>query len=555
VTKLNPSGSALLYSTFIGGDEGEFDNAFDIAIDGLGNAFVAGKTESAMSFPTTPGAFDRTLGGPGDPFVAKLNPGGTALVYATLLGGNGSVIEYARGIAVDADGAAYVTGSNESPDFPTTPGAFDTTPTEDDAFVTKLAPAGNALEYSTLLGDVAEGFSIAVDEQKQAFVALNTSAGFPTTPGAFDVTHNGDLDVAVTKLNRSGSGLLYSTYLGGADQDLPWAIEVDDVGRSWVAGRTLSPDFPTTPQAHETAYQGSGDAFATRLSPSGSVLGYSTYLGGAARWDEALGLALDPAGDAYVSGSTESPDFPTTPGAFDTTFNSTVFFRPDAFVSKLNAVPGPPASLTLAPGTATNTLGDGGHCVTATLADAAGEPTPGVTVSFTVTGATSTSGSQTTDADGEATFCYQGPELPGTDQITAAVEPDGPSDTATKTWVLPPSSEDCKVNAEGRIRTQNGDRADFNVEAKTKNSASVNGRARYTDRGPVDHIEINVKAFDALVCDGRDATIFGHQGSVSFRIEVSDRGRNGRQDRFRIVTVQGYDSGQQSLVRGNVKVR
>jgi hypothetical protein len=193
--------------------------------------------------------------------------------------------------------------------------------------------------------------------------------------------------------------------------------------------------------------------------------------------------------------------------------------------------------------------------VTAALADDAGEPTPGVTISFTVTGATSASGSQTTGASGEATFCYQGPELPGTDQITAAVEPDGPSDTATKTWVLPASSEDCKVNAEGRIRAANGDSADFNLEAKIKNAGAVKGRARYTDHGPAEHLELNVRSLDGLVCDGRDATIFGHQGSVSFRIEVSDRSRNGRQDRFRIVTVQGYDSGQQPLVRGNVKVR
>jgi hypothetical protein len=263
-------------------------------------------------------------------------------------------------------------------------------------------------------------------------------------------------------------------------------------------------------------------------------------------------VALGDDGHAYVSGGTWSTDYPTTDGAYDRTVEN---LRPDVFLTKLPVGPGAPASLTLSPETATNTLGEGGHCVTATVADASGDPTPGITVSFTVTGATSASGSEITNASGQAQFCYQGPEFPGTDQITATVEPDGPSDTATKTWVAPESSADCKVNAEGRIRTSNGDRADFQVEAKTSNAGSVRGRARYTDRGPAEQLALATNTIDALVCEGRDATIFGHDGEVAFRIEVSDRARNGRQDRFRIVTSEGYDSGTQTLQRGNIKVR
>jgi hypothetical protein len=314
-----------------------------------------------------------------------------------------------------------------------------------------------------------------------------------------------------------------------------------------VTGVTESDAFPTTPDALDRSRDGRADAFVTKLNATGSGLLYSTFIGGA-DFDRGWHVALDRRGDAYITGLTESGDFPTTPGAFDTTQNQ----YSDAFVAKLGTGVGPPTTLKLEPKTATNVVGTE-HCVTATVTDGSGTPTPDVTVVFAISPPNETGGSDTTDEDGQASFCYMG-ELFGMDRITATVEPGGPSDTATKTWVLPPTSDDCKVNAEGQIRAENGDRADFEVEAEDRHGG-VKGRARYADRGPAQPFTLSAKTLDALVCEGRDATIYGHAGPVTFRVEVSDRSHNGREDRFRIVTAQGYDSGDRPLVRGNVKVR
>jgi hypothetical protein len=239
---------------------------------------------------------------------------------------------------VDGAGNAYVTGFTFSADFPTTPGAFDTTfnPGTFDAFVTKLNPAGSALVYSTYLGGAStdQGFGIAVDAAGNAYVTgWTVSADFPTTPGAFDTTAAG-ADAFVTKLNPAGSALVYSTYLGGASTDQGFGIAVDGAGNAYVTGLTVSADFPTTPGAFDTTFNGGGDAFMTKLNPAGSALVYSTYLGGASN-DQGSGIAVDGAGNAYVTGSTFSADFPTTPGAFDTTFNGSI----DAFVTKFAIAP------------------------------------------------------------------------------------------------------------------------------------------------------------------------------------------------------------------------
>jgi hypothetical protein len=447
VTKLDPAGSALLYSSYLG--SGNTEHGLGIAVDGLGSAYVTGQTLSA-NFPTTPGAFDTTANGSFDLFVTKLNPAGSALVYSTYLGGSfldaGSGLQTGLGMAVDGLGSAYVTGRTTSVNFPTTPGAFDTTHNGgSDAFVTKLNPAGSApLAYSTFLGGSTDDFGvgIAVDASASAYVTGQaSSANFPTTPGAFDTTNNGGFDAFVTKLNAAGSAPAYSTYLGGGTFDLGNGIAVDASGSAYVTGRTDSVNFPTTADAFDTTLGGQ-DAFVTKLNPAGSApLVYSTYLGGTSR-EEGRGIALDPSGNAYVAGWTESVNFPTTADAFDTTFNGVS----DAFVTKIEFV-GPPATLTLDPAADTNPVNTE-HCVTATVQDATGNPVPDVTVRFTVSGAVNTSGSATTDTNGQATFCYQGPLLVGADAITAYADTDNdntqdvgePAGAATKAWVTGPAA-------------------------------------------------------------------------------------------------------------------
>jgi hypothetical protein len=344
VTKLNWSGSALDYSTFLGGTGNE--DGLGIAVQD-GSAYVTGFTGSD-DFPTTTGAFDRIRDGSAEIFVTKVNASGSALVYSTLLGGRGdpdlTTEEAGLGIAV-RDGRAYVTGFTTSPNFPTTPGAFDRTFDVDfeNAFVTKLNATGSALVYSTFLGG-ASSEDIAVDTRDRAYVTGSANSDLPTTPGAFDRTYNGGFrDAFVTKLHRSGSALVYSTLLGGEDDDDVLGIAVVD-RRAYVTGFTNSPNFPTTTGAFDRTFNGGasenfvpGDAFVTKLNRSGSALDYSTFLGGGAGSDFGFGIAVDGRSMAYVTGITTSPDYPTTRGAFDRTFSGGLEFGlgTDAFVTKL----------------------------------------------------------------------------------------------------------------------------------------------------------------------------------------------------------------------------
>ncbi len=351
---------ALLYSTFLGGS-GLSDSAAGVAIDGIGNAYVTGQTGS-IDFPTTPGALDPSFNaGFYDAFVAKLNPAGSALVYATFLGGSG-FYEGASDIAVDGMGNAYVIGTTESTDFPTTPGAFDTTFNggEIDAFVAKLNPAGSALVYGTYLGSNGSDYAkaIAIDGLNNALLLGETfSSSFPTTPGACDTSHNGSLDVFVAKLNPAGRALAYSTFLGGNRGDEGYGLAVDSTGSAFVSGYTFSINFPATPGAYDPTFNGGpydgGDAFVARLNPAGSALGYASFLGGGEGNDGGSGIAVDATGSAWVSGSTSSSDFPTTPGAFDPIYNGAL----DAFVARLN-----PAGSALVYATFLGTSGlDGAH--------------------------------------------------------------------------------------------------------------------------------------------------------------------------------------------------
>ncbi|MGQ9554937.1 MAG: SBBP repeat-containing protein [Anaerolineae bacterium] len=259
----------LVYSTFFGG--GASDRAYGLAVGQGGSAYVTGYTTS-LDLPTTPGAYNPVHNGAYDLFVARLNGDGGALVYATFLGG--SRYDYGRsigGIAVDATGSTYVTGWTDSADFPVTAGAA----------------------YTTLAG--------AYD----AFIAKFTGTG----------------------------SLVYSTFLGGVDADYGRAIAVDESGNAYVAGQTLSPDFPTTMGSHSTTNSGGaeGDAFLAKLNEAGSQLVFASYLGGGGD-DWATAVALDYAGSAYLTGQTGSADFPTTEGAYDISINGTV----SAFITKFS---------------------------------------------------------------------------------------------------------------------------------------------------------------------------------------------------------------------------
>lgn len=321
----------LVYSTYLGGSFSDGANA--IAVDSSGNAYVAGLTKSS-DFPVTPGAL-KTVGNEGSPgrgigFITKLNPTGTALVYSTYF--SGAEVD---GIAVNGSGIAYVIGYVESSsNFPVTPGAFETSPESN--FAAALNPAGNALVYSTYLSGAPNDF--AVDSSGNTYITGSATAGYPVTPGAFQTTEHdpGDYRGFITKLNATGTGLIYSTYLSGSYWDVASSIAVDANGDAYVTGYSLSEDFPVTKGAFQTYNKGAGrgNAFVTELNPTGTALIYSTYLGGHGG-ESGSDIAVDSDGNAYISGSTRSKDFPVTPGAFQITYKS-LTHNGNAFITKLN---------------------------------------------------------------------------------------------------------------------------------------------------------------------------------------------------------------------------
>ena len=353
VTKLNSTGTGLVYSTYLGG--GCCDMSGGIALDANGDAYVTGNTGST-NFPTTAGAFQTMEGGSSDVFVAKLNPTGTGLVYSTFLGGSNA--DNGWGIAVDSSGNAYVTGSTQSTNFPTTAGAFQTViGGSGNAFVSKLNPTGTSLVYSTYLGGDTDDFSqgIAVDSSGNAYVTGTTSStNFPTTAGAFQTVEAGNYDVFVTKLNPTGTGLAFSTYLGGNGSDQGLGINVDSTGSVYVVGGTDSTNFPTTASAFQTALGGLQNAFVTKLKSTGTGLVYSTYLGGTNSDVGRGGIAVNANGNVFVAGATSSTDFPTTAGVYQSALAGTQ----NAFITKFDvaAFNTPTPGLTPTPtGTPTST--------------------------------------------------------------------------------------------------------------------------------------------------------------------------------------------------------
>jgi hypothetical protein len=330
VSKLNAAGTALLYSTYLGGTTTE--TAYGIAVDAAGSAYVTGRTNSA-NFPTTAGAYQVTYGGaPNDAFVTKLSAAGSTLAFSTYIGKSGD--DQGFGIAVDAGGNVYVAGYTIASNFATTAGAFQIVIGGSvDLFVTKFNPAGSALIYSTFLGGAGSDlpYSIAVDSSGNAYVSGYTgSSNFPATGGAYQVSLGGSIDAFVTKLNSTGTALVYSTYVGGTTAERGYAIAIDSGGNAYLTGPTDSTNFPTTAGAYQTTYGGSADAFVTKLNPAGSALVYSTYLGGSGT-EDGRGIAVDSSGNAYITGNTSSTNFPVT-----NAYQGTSGGAQDAFVTKLN---------------------------------------------------------------------------------------------------------------------------------------------------------------------------------------------------------------------------
>jgi fibronectin type 3 domain-containing protein len=306
----------LLYGTFFGG--GSIEPSCLVDVDADGNIYLAGTTMS-QDFPTTTGAYDETPNGHTDIFAMKLSPDGSTLLFSTLIGG--SVTDVCQGLDVDDDGNMFITGYTISDDFPTTTGAFSTSRPggSTDLFLLRLDPSGGSLGYSTYLGgDVYEKvFGIHVDGMGNAYLTGETeSLQFPTTVGAYDTTRDGQQDCFVTKMDPTGSELVYSTYIGGDGRDRGIAIESDASGRAYVAGLTDSSHrFPLTENAYDLKRSGASDGFVLRLGSDGSAIEMSTLLGGSED-DVVHDLTVDDAGAVLVIGNTDSPDFPTTAGAY-----------------------------------------------------------------------------------------------------------------------------------------------------------------------------------------------------------------------------------------------
>ena len=337
----------LAYSTYLGAATG--DAGQGIAVDASGSAYITGYT-SSVAFPTLNPFQASYAGGScvfsfipcGDAFVTKLNAAGTELVYSTYLGG--SLDDFGKSIAVDAAGNAYVTGDTSSTNFPTTQSAYQTAYAGGrDAFVAKLNVTGSALVYSTYLGGTAldQANGIALGPAGAACVIGSTTSNDFPTASPFQGVNAGNTDAFITYLNASGSALLSSSFLGGSNQDTAYGIAVNSSGDVYVAGSTSSGNFPTA-NAFQTINGGATDAFVTKFNSIGSVLVYSTYLGGVA-YDQAKGIAIDVSGNAYVTGDTQSPNFPTAV-PFDGTYGGGLCGPPefsfscrDAFVTKLSS--------------------------------------------------------------------------------------------------------------------------------------------------------------------------------------------------------------------------
>lgn len=334
VTKFSPQGNTLVYSTYLGGSE--LDIGGGIFVDSSKCVYIVGSTNST-DFPLV-NPFNDTLGGLVDGYVTKFSSSGNELIYSTYLGGTYGDFEpggldYPYGIEVDSSGCAYVSGWTFSEDFPMENPYDGTFNGMDDVFLTKFSPQGDTLIYSTYLGgpwpDECDG-GLAVDSDGCAYVTGLTYMDFPVQNG-YDSTYNGEEDAFLTKFSPEGNTLVYSTYLGGAGEEWGWDVVVDNSKSAYAIGFTRSSDYPTINAYDDSFNGGYSDVYVTKFSPEGDTLEYSTFLGGT-DIDGGIAVAVDGSGCAYVTGFTDSNDFPTV-NPFDGSYNGDT----DAFVTKFSS--------------------------------------------------------------------------------------------------------------------------------------------------------------------------------------------------------------------------
>ncbi len=328
ILALSEDGSTLIYSTFLGGDGA--DKIYDIAVDSSGEVYVTGETGSE-NFPTTVNAFQTTKSSLNDVFVTKLSGDGSTLEYSTYLGGSSR--DCGTGIAIDSDGHALVSGFTFSPDLPVTSDAIQNSKAGGhDFFLGKFSSDGSTLSYLTYIGGTKDEYrpKVAVDSDGNCYLAGYTySEDFPTTSGVYSTENNGSSDACYLKIASDGS-LVYSGYIGGGGAESVCGIYLDNNRNLYICGYTTSNDYPTSTSAFATTYGGSYDGFLSKISPDGSTLSASTYVGGSSD-DKCYGIVAGSDGSVYCTGETFSSDFPITPDAMDKIRSSY-----EAFLTKLN---------------------------------------------------------------------------------------------------------------------------------------------------------------------------------------------------------------------------
>jgi len=494
ISKLSPDGATLVYSSYLGGNSTEAGNA--IAVDSAGNAYITGWTRSRLRFTTT-GAFQTTkppsppgIGNTHNAFVAKINSSGSAFTYVTYLGGSGGVctgpcqVEFGQGIAVDASGNAYIAGATQSFDFPVTPGAFQTTYAggSSDGFVAKLSADGSTLIYSTYLGSSRnDGFNgLAINASGEAYVVgAAQNNDYPITANAAQQSYfPGSAIGVVSKLNATGSGLVYSTFLGGGGHSGVEDIALDATGNAFVTGFSgsrssaqsppVTDGFPVTQDALQPLPGGPPgvtlDAFVTVITADGSAFSYSSFLGGSGT-ELASGIDLDSSGNVYVVGESTSSDYPLV-----NPMQSTYGGIRDTFVAKMTIITNQPP-----------------------VADA------GVVQVAECTGSSSTSvvlnGAASSDPDGDAlTYAWSWPggsaagvspsaSFPlGTTPVTLIVD-DGNGGTATATT---------SVTVQDTIAPTVNAGADVTLEATSANGAAFDVAAQVTASDSCCAVGVNI---------------------------------------------------------------
>jgi len=367
IAKINTTGTALIYSGFLGGSDSDY--GLDIILDEANAVYITGRTASS-NFPTVIGP-DLSFNGTYDAFVTKVNAAGDSLVYSGFVGGNNDERSYS--IAIDDAQNVYITGWTKSDDFPTTNGFDQVYNGLEDAFVVKVDNDGTTLAYASFLGSGGDdrGYGVAVDDAGYAYVTGYTnSPGFPTISGGMDTTHNGNYDAFVAKVHPNGSNLSYASFLGGSGNDYAYNIAIDTQGNSYVTGYTASTNFPTIGGLDATHNGGIEDVFVVKVNETGTALAYAGYIGGSSA-ERGTDIAIDVIGNAYVTGYTQSSDFSVVGGP-DLSYND----NSDAFVAKISAI----------------------HTVSGSVVDASGDGIANVLLT------TSANDSTLTDAYGYYTF-------------------------------------------------------------------------------------------------------------------------------------------------------